>query len=223
MRAASHVNRGIDYSKQGQYDKAISEFNKAIETKPRYTLAYYNRGNAYSNRDQYEKVISDYTKATEINPRYAKPYNNLAWILATCPDAEYREGAKAVELAQKAVELKPKAFCLDTLAAAYAEAGRFEDAITVQEKAIALLRKEEGKTEILAGYMERLNSYKANKPWRERHVDLHLDEEKITSVPFKVREEGTVSPPVITWKCEKCGAEISAEFLDCPNCGEPRG
>jgi len=141
MRAASHVNRGIDYSKQGQYDKAISEFNKAIETKPRYTLAYYNRGNAYSNRDQYEKVISDYTKATEINPRYAKPYNNLAWILATCPDAEYREGVKAVELAQKAVELKPKAFCLDTLAAAYAEAGRFEDAITVQEKAIALLKE----------------------------------------------------------------------------------
>ena len=88
--------------------------------------------------------------------------------MATCPDARYRDGAKAVELAQKAVELVPRAFCLDTLAAAYAEVGKFEDAMTTQEKAIALLKKEEGETERLLKLMERLNSYKAHKPWRER-------------------------------------------------------
>ena len=130
-------------------------------------MAYYNRGIAYSKKGQYEKAISDYNKAIEINPGDAGPYNDLAWLLATCPDARYRDGVKAVELAQKAVELSPRASFLDTLASAYAEVGKFEDAIITQEKAITLLKKE-GKTEKLVDYMERLNSYKAHKPWRER-------------------------------------------------------
>jgi tetratricopeptide (TPR) repeat protein len=121
-------------------------------------LAYYDKG-------QYDKAISDYNKAIEINPRFAEAYNLKAWHLATCRDATYRNGAKAVELAKKAVDLDTNVHSLDTLAAAYSEVGKFEDAITTQEKVIELLKKE-SKQKNLIQYVERLKSYKAHKPWR---------------------------------------------------------
>ncbi len=67
---------------------------------------------------------------------YAYAYNNLAWIMATCQDKKYRNGAKAVELAKKAISLSNNIDFLDTLAAAYAEAGNFEKATTIQEEVI---------------------------------------------------------------------------------------
>jgi hypothetical protein len=74
-----------------------------------------------------------------------------------------------VDLAQKAVELAPEPYALDTLAAAHAEAGEFGDATAIQIRVIALESKQ-GKTEDLAEYRERLESYRANKPWRERDI-----------------------------------------------------
>jgi tetratricopeptide (TPR) repeat protein len=78
----------------------------------------------------------------------------------------FRDGIKAIELAKKAVRLNPNIDFFDTLAAAYAEAYRFEDAIKTQEKAIALISKESSakNTDELN---ERLKFYKAHKPWRE--------------------------------------------------------
>jgi len=87
--------------------------------------------------------------------------------MATCPDGRYRDDKRAVELAKKAVALNDLAGCLDTLAAAYAEAGRFQDAIKTQERAITKL-KQEGETKNLPQYEKRLSSYKAGKPWREK-------------------------------------------------------
>jgi tetratricopeptide (TPR) repeat protein len=130
--------------------------------------SYFNRGFAYSKKGQYDQAISDYNKALEINPRNHDANNGLAWLLATCPNARYRNGAKAVELAKKAVELNPEAIYLDTLAATYAEVGKFEDAITTQEKAIAQLRKECDIKNLINKFIERLNSYKDHKPWREK-------------------------------------------------------
>jgi tetratricopeptide (TPR) repeat protein len=165
----AYSNRGVAYSRKGQYEKGISDYNKAIEIDPRHAMAYSNRGYAYSRKGQYKKAISDFNKAIEISPGYAKAYNDLARLLATCPDVRYRNGIKAVELAQKAVELVPQSWNYwDTLASAYAEEGKFEDAMTTQEKAITLLKKEQGETERLVELMEHLNSYKVHKPWREK-------------------------------------------------------
>jgi len=80
----------------------------------------------------------------------------------------YRDGAKDVELAKKAVALDTKDYTLDTLAAAYAEAGKFKDAILTQEKVIELLEKEGRPEYLIAPYIDRLESYKAHKPWREQ-------------------------------------------------------
>jgi len=87
--------------------------------------------------------------------------------MATCPESRYRDGKRAVELAEKAIALKDDANFLDTLAAAYAEAGRFQEAIKTQERAITKL-KQEGETQHLSKCEEHLASYKAGKPWREK-------------------------------------------------------
>ena len=163
--------QGLSFAKSKQYEAAIKAFSKDIEINPHCTDAYNNRGVAWYHKGYYDRAISDYTKALDINPRYADAYNRLSWVLATCPDHTYRNGTKAVELAQKAVELNPGANTLDTLAAAYAEAGKFEDATTIQKRVIALENKE-GKTEELAEYIERLNSYRSNKPWWEKDIAL---------------------------------------------------
>ncbi len=74
--AGAYNKRGVAYARKGQYDQAISDFNKALEINPRYATAYYNRGVAYARKGQYDQAISDFTKALEINPRYATAYYN---------------------------------------------------------------------------------------------------------------------------------------------------
>ena len=167
-----HVNayykRGILEKRKKQYDKAISDYTSAIRLNPRFAYAYNNRGNAWDDKGRYDKAIADYTKAIELNPKDAKAYSNLAWVLATCPDERHRDGKRAIKLAEKASGIKEAAHILDTLAAAYAEAQRFQDAIKTQEKAIAGLQQAGKKEELIAEFQKRLESYRGNTPWREK-------------------------------------------------------
>ena len=153
---------------KGDKDLAIADFNKAIELKPQYTEAYYWRGAIWLNKGDKDLAIADFNKAIELEPQNDIVYRITAWHLAVCPESKYRDGVKAVELAKKAVELKDAANNLDTLAAAYAEAGRFQDAIKTQERAIAKL-KEEGNTRDIPEYEQHLASYKAGYPRREKY------------------------------------------------------
>jgi len=77
--------------------------------------------------------------------------NALAWLLATSPDPEVRDGAEAVRWARTAVEREPNAARLDTLAAAHAEAGEFEDAIAAIDQAIDLLKRDAEVPEDISG------------------------------------------------------------------------
>jgi len=172
-----YLYRGQGYIMIGQFDKAISDYTKAIELNPMDADYYVTRGSLYFGIGQNDKAIADYTKAVEINPKASYAYNFKAWLLATCRDAEYRNGAEAVELAKKAVELNPEGYILDTLAAAYAEVGKFEDAITIQEKVIELVKREGKSNPLIDRFIERLKSYKAHKPWRESGSDMPRDKE----------------------------------------------
>ena len=162
-----YATRGSSWDDKGEYDKAIADCTKAIELNPKDAKTYYIRGFVWRKKGEYDKTIADYTKALEINPKDAYAYNGLAWLMATCPEDRYRDGKQAVVLAEKAVELDETTSRLDTLAAAYAEAGRFQDAIKTLERAIAKL-KEEGKAKAIPKYEKHLSSYKAGKPWREK-------------------------------------------------------
>jgi len=165
--------RGHVYGGRGLYSEAIADYNKALEIDPRTADSpfdtYYWRGRAWMEKGKIDRAITDYNRALERNPGNANAYNVLAWLLATCSDAKYRDGVRAVELADKAVELAPQYYGFwDTLAAAYAEASLFQDAIATQEKAIALLKKG-GKAEEIGEFIKRLDSYTAHKPWREKY------------------------------------------------------
>ena len=117
------------------------------------------------------KAIADVQKAIELNPNNAHAHEALAWMLATCPEENFRDGERAVDLAVRALELtngaEDKYEYLNTLAAAYAEAGSFEDAIRTQESALTLLR-EKGKEKEILSYTERLQFYKMHRPWRDK-------------------------------------------------------
>ena len=91
--------------------------------------------------------------------------NGLAWILATHPDAKWRDGAQAVTLAERCVQATQNRFppVMNTLAAAYAEVGRDDDAVRVQVKAIEMAKGEDK-----ASLQERLKLYQAGKPYREK-------------------------------------------------------
>jgi tetratricopeptide (TPR) repeat protein len=166
-----YVSRGEAWNLKGDYDRAIADYTKAIASgelsQEALSQAYNNRGSAWDHKGDFDKAIADYTKTIEIDPRYAKAYNSLAWLMATCPDNRYRDGTRAVELAGKAAALKDSANVMDTLAAAYAEAGMVPQAIKTQERAIAKL-KQEGWTNDRPAYRKHLSSYKAGKRWREK-------------------------------------------------------
>lgn len=165
--AQAYHNRGNVWVKKGNYDKAIEDFSHALEITPDEAPLYGNRGNAWKKKGDYKRALADYTKALETDPNLVMSYNNLAWLLATCPDRKYRNGAKALEAAQKAVKVKTDASSLDTLAAAHAETGNFGDAVKIMERIISYL-KEQKETEHLSVFTEHLNAYKAGKPWREK-------------------------------------------------------
>jgi tetratricopeptide (TPR) repeat protein len=160
--AKFYNNRGAAYGEKGQYDQAISDFNKAIEINPRYNKAYNNRGIVYRLKGQYDQAISDFNKAIVINPLDAEAYNNLAWLFATAKAPGFRNGKKAVELGLKACQLSDwgNSECLDTLAAAYARVGDFENAVKWQEKAC-----ESSKLAGTSEFQQRLNLYRERKPW----------------------------------------------------------
>jgi len=163
-RKSTYFGRGRAWKAKGEYDKAISDFNEAIRLDPTTAAPWLNRGNAWKAKKEYDKAMSDYNEAIRLEPMYDTPLNDRAWLAATCPDAKYRDGKKAVDDATKACDLihwKDGAN-VGTLAAAYAEAGDFRNAVKWAEKAIELApEKSKG------DFQSRLDLYKAHKPSRQ--------------------------------------------------------
>jgi tetratricopeptide (TPR) repeat protein len=159
-----YSNRGNVLIRMSEYDRAISDYNKALSIQ-KYANAYCGRGFAWYYKKEYEKAIADFETALSMYPWYGTACSMLARIYAMCPVDKYRHGARAVILAERGVQLNATAFALDTLAAAYAEDGRFDNAVATQKAAISKAKKE--KDPDLKNMQERLASYRAEKPWRE--------------------------------------------------------
>ncbi len=100
--AVSANNQGLDYNNEGEYDKAIIAFTKAIELDPELAFAYNNRGWAYIELGQYEQAIADCTKAIELDPELALAYNNRGWAYIEL--GQYEQG---IADCTKAIELNP--------------------------------------------------------------------------------------------------------------------
>ncbi len=121
----------------------------------------------WSERGEYDGALAAYEQALRADPEDESALNDLAWFLATCPEARLRDGKRAVELATRACEVTGRSSPshLDTLAAAHAEAGDFETAVEVQREAIGMLPPGDPNAK---GYRERQEAYKASKPYRDR-------------------------------------------------------
>jgi tetratricopeptide (TPR) repeat protein len=158
--------RAVVYYSKKDYNAALADYGEILRLDPSNADAYSDRGNLYGERGDYEKGIADLNRALALNPQNSGACNNLAWILATCPQANLRDGKKAVNLALKACELTEwKDFAsIDTLAAAYAEVGDYDQAVKYETQCL-------GMSDVSASYVQeatdRLNLYKAHKPYRE--------------------------------------------------------
>lgn len=164
--APAYSNRGLSWMAKGENDKALADFNEAIRLAPNLMDAYNNRGFAWKARGDVQRAIADFSQVIRLDPKFADAYDSLALIHATSADAKVRDGKRAVELARKAGELSgwKNPYYMNTLAAAYAEAGDFKQAAEWQEKAIvAKAFSKAGEDAALA----RLKLYRAGKPFRE--------------------------------------------------------
>jgi tetratricopeptide (TPR) repeat protein len=166
QRSEKAFDRGTAAMDRKDYDTAIAEFTEVIRLDPKADGAYHNRAHSYAEKREYAKAIADYTEAIRLNPDEADSYSNLAWLLATCPKAELRDGKRAVELATRACKLSgwQDANDLENLATAYAECGRFEEAVEWQTKAVALGTGLENLDES----RQRLELFKSGKPFRDK-------------------------------------------------------
>jgi len=167
MNAEAFYYRGRDYQFKGVADRAIEDYSSAIRLDPKHAQAFANRGYLHHElKKEYELAKKDYEEAMKLDPKIANVHNNLAWLLATCPEAKIRDGKAAVASATKACEMtqwKAHLF-LDTLAAAHAEAGNFSEAVKWQKK--ALEKTDEFPKEEVEKAKDRLKLYKDGKPYR---------------------------------------------------------
>lgn len=139
---ATHL--GIALAAGGHDDEALAAFAAALHQQPRNETALYNRGMVLERKGDMRAAIASYREATDVNPENPKILSSLAWALSIARDDTLRNGKDALAAAEKACELTRRAqpAMLDTLAAALAENGRFDDAVKAGEEALKLLLPE---------------------------------------------------------------------------------
>ena len=150
----------------GDGESALNELQRASEQDPGDVRSYVRRGQVYLNQAQLQRAREDFEKAAKLAPKSTFVQNAIAWYWATHPNAEFRDGSRAVASATRACELtdwKVHMF-LDTLAAAHAEAANFDEAVKWEEKALQLATTEPLRKE----YEDRLALYRAGEPYREK-------------------------------------------------------
>lgn len=161
----AHSNLGAALNQDGKSAEAMDHYRQAIEIRPFYADAHCNMAIALQMQDKLVEAIEHYRLALRDNPDYFKAYNNMAWIFATADEPGLRDPGLAVELAEQACELTEylDAEILDTLAVAYASAGRFDEATQIAQKALDLALASEN-NKLAEQVRERLGRYKQGKP-----------------------------------------------------------
>jgi tetratricopeptide (TPR) repeat protein len=167
--AEAYSRRSVVLLRLKRNDDALADADTAVTLTPDNPEAYFYRGRLRSSRNEYPQARADYERVLERarNPQ-SGVWNAIAWFLATCPDQAARDGKKSVLLATKACELTQwkNTSLLDTLAAACAEAGDFDQAIKWQSETLRLY---DDAGDSRPAMEKRLALYKQHKAYREDH------------------------------------------------------
>jgi tetratricopeptide (TPR) repeat protein len=165
--ALAHANLGTALQLQGKIDQAIAQFQQALEIEPDKLKNHKNLANALACRGRFGEAISHIRQVLNLEPDDADAHRSLAWLLATCPEASLRNGDEAIEHARRASQrYGDQPVFIDALAAAYAEAGRFPEALATERKALDLASRQNNQP-LADALRARIALYKAGKPYRE--------------------------------------------------------
>ncbi len=162
--AGFYTSRGHAYFQLRRFEQALADYSQALSLDANNPELYANRGDAYRSMADWEKAANDFRQAITLDKQFGRGYQSAAWLMATCPDARFRNPALAVRSAEKAIQVDGSGeyIYLDTLAAALANSGQFERAQQVQQQAIQLAPPDN-----VGPLKQRLLLYAARKPYRQ--------------------------------------------------------
>jgi tetratricopeptide (TPR) repeat protein len=167
--AEIHNGLAVALVRKGRLDEAVSHFEKALALKPDFVEPYFNLGDIFFFiKGKVPEALAAWRAVLRLDPNHVAVLQQTAWVLATSPDASLRDGPQAVTLAQRAARLTGggQPSILDTLAAAYAEAGRFSEAVQIATKLLELARKQDN-GRMVETLEARIALYRAGTPFRD--------------------------------------------------------
>jgi tetratricopeptide (TPR) repeat protein len=164
--AGAQYNLGVALGSIGEVSEAARHLREAVALDPNNARAHYYLANTLAIRGDRDKALQHLEKASQLAPAWPLPLTNRAWLLATGGKSGAQQGDQAIPLARRAVELTERqdVTALDALAASYATAGRFNDAVKTAEEALRLSSTAPPLTRQIR---ERLTLYEQGKPYRE--------------------------------------------------------
>jgi tetratricopeptide (TPR) repeat protein len=178
VRSAIFLRRGDAETALKEADAGLALFlsaaaaeEDAVPTDEAQARHHTDRSNVLQALGRSDEGLAALKEAVRLDPENAGAQNNLAWLLATSPEDSLRDGKAAVEHARQACERTDwkESGAIDTLAAAHAEAGDYQEAVKWQVKAISKMTPDVQETEA-DGFAERLKLYERQKPYREDPV-----------------------------------------------------
>ena len=153
---------------KGQVTDALIHYRKLMELQPDNIEIHNIVGTVLVQQGHITEGVEEWEKVLLIRPDNGNALNNLAWVFATSPDDSLRDGSRAVQLAEQATRISGSRMAMvwRTLAAAYAENGRFVDAIQTAQRAIELARNQ-GNAALAAELQNTIALYETGKPLRD--------------------------------------------------------
>lgn len=165
----AHTGMGLSLAAQSRLPEAMTHLSEAARLKPDDPRIRLYLGSTLAAQGRRTEALEQYRAAYQSSPDWPLLLANYAWLLAAAPEAQLRNGAQAVQMAERACELTRRQMveAVDTLAAAYAETGRFNEAATTARQALALA-KAGGNDLLAARIQQRIELYQASQPFREK-------------------------------------------------------